>query len=75
MSTTYIGDGLYAQVDARMPGQLIIYASDGFRTLDTVYINDDNVASLISELLKHSIISHMAVRELLDQHDKETPTW
>ena len=75
MSTTYIGDGLYAQVDVRMPGQLIVYASDGIHTSDIVYINSDNVASLISELLKHNIISDIEMRNLLDQHDKETPAW
>ena len=69
MSTTYIGDGLYAQVDARMPGQLIVYASDGFRTLDAVYINDDNVASLISELLKHGIIGHNELQRLLLKYE------
>ena len=69
MSTTYIGDGLYAQVDVRMPGQLIVYASDGFRTLDTIYINDDNVASLISELLKHGIIRHNELQRLLLKYE------
>lgn len=69
MSTTYIGDGLYTQVDARIPGQLIVYASDGSHTSDIIYINDDNVAALISELLKHSIIGPNELQRLLFEYE------